>query len=228
MNSPTFSFEQGLWEKGFKHICGVDEVGRGSFAGPVFAGAVVFAPFSSFQFPIFNKFSKRILINDSKRLTAKQREAAASWIKENAIGWGVGSASVGQINRLGIKKATEVAYRRAIRGVDVLVSNIEYLLIDAFYIPNVRGLGRGKQLPIVKGDNLSFTIAAASIIAKVARDEYMSELGKQAEYRNYYWGKNKGYGTRDHRTAINCNGATVHHRTQFINNYLPDSKSRRN
>lgn len=213
MNLPDFSFEKELWEKGYKIVCGVDEVGRGSFAGPVFAGAVVFAPILNSQFSIFNE----VTINDSKKLSEKQRLKASFWIKENALTWGLGAASVSQINKLGIKKATEVAFRNAIKACNEL---IDFLLVDAFYVPNTKGLAKKSQTPIVKGDSLSFSIAAASILAKVERDLFMEKLGKKNIYQKYEWCKNKGYGTKAHREAIKKHGITKHHRDLFVRNLI--------
>lgn len=205
MNFPSFLYEKKLWKKDFKNVAGVDEVGRGSFAGPVVAGVV------SFPKDIEKIDLKGVVINDSKKLTPKQREKAEVWIKENALFWAVGKASVNQINRLGIVKATQIAFRKAISK-----NRTDFLLIDAFYIPYVKGLRRKNQLAIVKGDTESMSIAAASIIAKVYRDKLMTDLAKQAKYKKYKWDQNKGYGTLDHRSAIRKYGATVLHRKDFI------------
>lgn len=211
MTLPDFSFEKKLWKKGFKNVCGVDEVGRGCFAGPVFAGAVVFTSDSVFDLP------KGIKINDSKKLTELQRKTSAKWIKENCSYWGVGSSSVSEINKLGIKKATEIAFKKAIKACHDL---IDFLLVDAFYIPNVLGLDKNSQMPIVKGDSLSFSIAAASILAKVERDFFMDTLAQGKKYQKYEWHKNKGYGTKSHREAIEKYGITEHHRKLFVRNLI--------
>ncbi|HUC94666.1 MAG TPA: ribonuclease HII [Candidatus Saccharimonadales bacterium] len=224
MTLPDFSFERKLYKKGYRIIAGVDEVGRGCFAGPVVAAAVAFAPNSNFQIPISNQFSKKIIINDSKKLSPKQREIADKWIRKNALAWGVGSANVGQINRLGIKKASEIAFRKAIKTCGV---EINYLLIDAFFIPYVRGLRRKNQKPIIKGDTKSVSIAAASIIAKVYRDKLMTDLGKKPKYRKYKWVRNKGYGTLEHRKAIKKYGLTRQHRKQFVETWINNSSSSR-
>ena len=208
MKLPNFSFERKLWEKGYKVIAGVDEVGRGAFAGPVVAGAVVFAP--NFR---FRALDSKLRINDSKKLTPKQREKAEIWIKENALCWGIGEASVGQINRLGIKKASEIAFRKAISK-----TKPDFLLIDAFYIPYVKGLRRRNQLAIVNGDEKSFSIAAASIIAKVYRDGLMRKLGQR--YARYHWGDNKGYGTKKHQAALKRYGVTKLHRKLFVRSFV--------
>lgn len=254
MDLPDFSNEHKLHKQGYKLIAGVDEVGRGCFAGAVVAAAVAFAP-------NFNEFSKGIIINDSKKLSAKQREVADKWIRKNAISFGIGQASVAQINRLGIKKTTEIAFRKAIDETSKKLedgilkrdnevrklksedrsfksrpsnvnfhnptsnfkrqsSRIDYLLIDAFYIPYVKGLRRKNQKAIIKGDTKSISIAAASIVAKVYRDKLMTALSKKAMYRKYKWYKNKGYGTKEHQEMIRKHGVSNLHRRQFVQTFL--------
>lgn len=212
MTLPDFSFEKTLWEKGYKTVCGVDEVGRGSFAGPVFAGAVVFSPMLNAKFQMPN-----VVVNDSKKLSEEQRTKASVWIKENSLAWGVGMASVLQINKLGIKKATEIAFRNAIKACGAL---IDFLLVDAFYVPNIKGLSGPFQKPIIKGDTKSFSIAASSIIAKVERDLYMQNLSGEPAFSVFDWKNNKGYGTKTHREALAKHGSTIHHRSKFIEKYL--------
>ena len=205
---PNFYFEKKYWKQGFKLVAGADEVGRGSFAGPVVAACVVYLPEISkpkFQLP------NRIRINDSKKLTPKQRKEAEVWIKDNALSWGIGETSASLINRIGMGKATKIAFRRAIKATK---SKLDFLLIDAFFIPYVRGLRRKNQKAIVNGDEKSFTIAAASIIAKVYRDNLMRGLSEK--YPNFGWERNKGYGTLEHRRAIKKYGPTRLHRKDFI------------
>jgi ribonuclease HII len=258
MDYPNFNFERRLIRKGYKNIAGVDEVGRGCFAGPIVAGCVIFSihqalslaqagPVGSsslstsslklagaqrdslrFRHPPKSKLQipDSILINDSKQLTPKQREKANDWIRKNALAVGIGQASVAQINRLGIKKASEIAFRKAIKNAGGSISGIQYLLVDAFYIPYVKGLRRKNQLPIVKGDTKSFSIAAASIVAKVHRDRLMINLSRRSKYKSYHWNKNKGYGTWEHRKAIKKNGMTQQHRKQFVETWLKNLKSR--
>lgn len=185
----------------------MDEVGRGSFAGPVVAGTVAFSP----------DLKVGVKINDSKKLTPRQREIANKWIKNNALAWGIGEAGVGKINKFGIKKATEIAFRKAINNCK---PEINFLLIDAFFVPYVRGLRRKNQLPIINGDEKSLSIAAASIIAKVYRDNLMASLAKKPKYRKYKWQKNKGYGTKEHQKAIRRYGVTKLHRKLFVRNYI--------
>ena len=209
MTSPDWKYEGKMWKRGFSLTAGIDEVGRGSFAGPVVAGCVVFS--DETQIPV------EIRINDSKKLTEIQRNKASEWIWKNAHAVGVGKASVTQINKLGIKKASEIAFRKSIVNSKV---KVDHLLIDAFYIPYVRGLRRKNQLAIVKGDSKSFSIAAASIIAKVYRDELMTKLSRLSRYKKYGWGENKGYGTQRHRQAIKKYGSTSKHRKQFVESSL--------
>ena len=218
---PNFGYEKEIWNKGYKLIAGVDEVGRGCFAGPVAAGCVIFN--KQIGHSVISKYANEgIIINDSKKMSAKQRGVADRWIRKNAAGYGVGSASVFQINKFGIKKATEIAFRKAI--VNCLPSaggklKIDHLLIDAFYIPYVKGLRRKNQLAIVKGDTKSISIAAASIVAKVYRDKLMTALAKDKGYKKYKWHKNKGYGTKEHRQAIKRYGITKLHRKKFVQTY---------
>ena len=234
---PTFIYEKQIWKRGYRYIAGIDEVGRGCFAGPVVAGAVAFAPnykqVQSSKFKIQNYDSKlKIIINDSKRLSKKQRGLSSIWIKENCLAWGIGEASASTINRLGIVKATEIAFRKAIKETNErlnkqkTISNkqnsatIDYLLIDAFYIPQVRGLRRKNQKAVIKGDSKSISIAAASIIAKVYRDQLMEKIGARQRYKRYDWCSNKGYGTKKHLEAIKKHGTNGYHRKQFVETYL--------
>ena len=209
---PGFTYEKKLWRRNFKIVAGADEVGRGCFAGPVVAGAVAFRANSRFLIKDI-----RVRINDSKKLTAKQREETSFWIKRNAICYGIGLASVSQINKLGIKKASEIAFRKAIKNSQ---KRINYLLVDAFYVPFIKGLRRKNQLAIVHGDEKSFSIAAASIIAKVYRDKLMINLGLKSEYKKYFWYENKGYGTKKHRNEIIKSGITSQHRKQYVESFL--------
>ncbi len=231
MEYPNFSFEKKFWKKGLKNIAGVDEVGRGCFSGPVVTGCVIFK--EGTQIP------KDIIIDDSKNVRPRKREKASFWIKENTLAWGIGEAPASLINRIGMGKATKVAFRRAIRDArKKLSSPIDFLLIDAFFIPYIPGLparrrkdkkGRyikkinGRQLAIVNGDAKSISIAAASIIAKVERDKFMLSLSKRPKFKKYGWGRNKGYGTREHQAAIKKYGQTRYHRKSFIETWLTKS-----
>lgn len=201
-------FEKQLFEKGFTKIAGADEVGRGCLAGDVYTGVVFIDSLPS-------KIPEKIIIRDSKKMTAKQRLESSKWIKDNFL-WAIGIASVEEINEYGIVGATNKAYRRAIKKINL---EIEHLLTDAFYIPDIKDLDKEKQTPIIKGDNQSFLIASASIIAKVERDAYMTQISQKDQYRVYLWDKNKGYGTLEHRNAIKEFGITRLHREKFVSNY---------
>lgn len=228
MKLPNFSFENKVWKKRYKYIAGIDEVGRGGFAGPVVAGAVVFNKGI--------KIPKEIEINDSKKLTYKKRKIAGSWIRKNAVSWGIGEVAVTVINKKGMGNATKMAFRRAVASANRKVGNkIDFLLIDAFYLPYAKGFpatpkkqrkngkifnGRSRQLAIVNGDEKSMSIAAASIIAKVYRDSLMERLGRNPRYKRYKWAKNKGYATKEHQDAIKTYGITRHHRKTFVKTWL--------
>lgn len=241
---PNFNYEKKLWRMKFEYIGGIDEVGRGCFAGPVVAGVVVFRAGPEFRSPVLDAWGNEVFINDSKKLTPDRRKKASVWIKKNALCWGVGEASSFLINRTGIVKATRVAMRRAVASANqkLLDKNIEYLLLDAFYLPFIRGLpknrdkkikgvkrqkdgfsvinSKSKQLAIIKGDQKSLSIAAGSIIAKVYRDSLMERIGKRSFYRKYDWVNNKGYASKKHREAIRKYGITKYHRKQFVRTYL--------
>lgn len=211
MKFPNFSFEKRKWKKDFKFVAGVDEVGRGSFAGPVVAGCVVFERKT--------EIPDSVKINDSKKLRPLERRRASKWVKENALTWGIGEAPVSVINRLGMAKATKMAFRRAIDDANKrLGKRIDFLLIDAFFIPYVRGLRRKNQQAIINGDEKSFSIAAASIVAKVERDREMLRFSRK--YSKYGWGRNKGYGTRQHQEALKKYGTTRHHRKTFVSRFI--------
>lgn len=191
MTLPNLSFERKDYKLGYATVAGADEVGRGSFAGPVVAGCVVLG----------KRICSQVIpvkIDDSKKLTSGQREIADVWIRKNALRFGIGVGSVSQINRLGIKKATEIAFRKAIKDC----GGVDFLLVDAFNIPFVKGLRRKNQEAIVHGDTKSVSIAAASIIAKVYRDKLMIKLSEDKRFKKYLWQKNKGYGTKQHGEAI--------------------------
>ncbi len=193
----NFSIEQSLWSSGLQMICGIDEVGRGCFAGPVVAGAVIF--------PSNSKLIEGIA--DSKLLNPDKRKDLEARIKNHALGWSIGEISVETINQVGIGEATQQAFTKAVEGLKVIA---DYFLIDAFY---VKSLDKLKQKPIVGGDRISASIAAASIIAKVYRDSLMEKLHLQMP--NYGFDKHKGYGTSLHRQMIKKFGLSDLHRKSF-------------
>ncbi len=197
MVNPTLNLEKKLWNSGYSMVCGIDEVGRGSFAGPVCVGAVIFPK------------DCQLLdgIADSKLLRPRQREKVAEQIKECAISWSVAEVDVSNINKFGIGKATQMAMRKAIK---LLAKNPDFILIDAFYIKH---LNRKRQKAVKDGDTICASIAAASIIAKVYRDKLMRRLSKK--YPQYGFGKHKGYGTEFHQQALKKYGLSKIHRTSF-------------
>ncbi len=181
---PNLRIEQDLWHKGYKLVCGIDEVGRGCFAGPVVVGAVVFS-----QDCIIPQG-----VADSKLLKPKQREKLAIAIQECALFWAVAEINVPIINKYGIGKATQMAFRKVVKSLE---KSPDYILIDAFYIKH---LNRKKQAAIKDGDKVCVSISAASIIAKVYRDRLMKSLHKK--YPQYGFAKHKGYGTKLHQELI--------------------------
>lgn len=194
---PTFTYEQNLWNQGLKFIAGVDEVGRGAFAGPVVTGAVIF--------PRDVRLPQGI--TDSKLLSPQKREYFAQIIQEQALAYSIAEISVEVINRIGVGKATQQAFHEAVFSLSQLP---EHILIDAFYI---QSMDKNIQTPIIKGDQLSLSIAAASIIAKVYRDELMRKVSE--EFGVYDFKTNKGYGTKSHRGMISQHGLCPLHRTSF-------------
>lgn len=192
MNIPDFSFEDNC---GIARVCGIDEAGRGPWAGPVVAGAV-----------ILNSEHIPDGLNDSKKLTAKRRDALFDVISETAL-VGVGVASVQEIDEINILQATFLAMRRA---AEALPQRPSFALIDGNKIPP--HLICDAQA-IVKGDGRSLSIAAASIIAKVTRDRIMVTLAQQ--FPGYGWERNAGYGVKAHQEGLNRLGVTPHHRVSF-------------
>jgi ribonuclease HII len=197
MNLPTFQYELPLWNAGHTYVAGVDEVGRGCFAGPVVAAAVILSK----DFPLEHK------LNDSKKLTAKRRKELDVVIRERALAYSISEISVPIINEVGIGRAAQQAFHKAVTSLDPLP---EHILIDAFPITTI---SREQQTPIIRGDQISVTIAAASIIAKVFRDALMEKLSEK--YAVYDFMTNKGYGTKKHREAIQIHGLSDLHRTSF-------------
>ena len=201
------AYETDALSRGFRCIAGVDEVGRGPLAGPVVAAAVVFDPGA------FNPD-----IKDSKLLTARKRERLADWIKEQSASWAVGVADSQEIDRFNILRASLLAMARAVRG---LVVTPDYLMIDGPYgIPAASLLENRDPLTALPaqrtlkgGDRLCFSIAAASIIAKVARDRMMVEF--DALYPEYGFASHKGYRSRRHSTALDRHGPCPIHRRSF-------------
>ena len=186
----------------FSYICGIDEVGRGPLAGPVVAGAV-----------ILPKDCDILYLNDSKQLSEKKREELYALIMEKALATGLGVVSPERIDEINILQATYEAMRQAIGK---LKRQPQLLLNDAVTIPGVSI----KQVPIIKGDAKSISIAAASIIAKVTRDRMMVEYDRT--YPQYGFASNKGYGAKAHIEAIKKFGPTPIHRRSFIGNFVSE------
>ena len=195
-------YENELYAKGYTTICGVDEAGRGPLAGPVCAGAV-----------ILKKGQVIEGVNDSKKLSEKKREKLFDVIKEEAVAYGIGWASVEEIEEINILNAAMLAMKRA---VEQLAIKPDYALIDGNKTPELEI----PSLAIVKGDSLSESIAAASILAKVSRDRLLLELAK--DYPEYHFEKHKGYGTKLHREMILKYGPCEIHRPSFLKKILAE------
>ena len=184
----------------YGYICGIDEVGRGPLAGPVVAGAV-----------ILPKDEKILYLNDSKKLSEKKREELYDVIMEKAIATGIGIVSPARIDEINILQATYEAMRMAIKNLQV---EPNLLLNDAVTIPEITI----PQVPIIKGDAKSVSIAAASIIAKVTRDRLMVEY--DSVLPGYGFAGNKGYGSAEHISSLKKMGPTPIHRKSFIKNFV--------
>lgn len=194
-----WEIEQSLYDQGFQVVCGVDEAGRGPLAGPVCAASVILP--SGLEIPG---------LNDSKKLTDKKRRELMPIIKEQAIAWGIGFATHEEIDEINILQATFLAMERALAQLAV---KADIALIDG---------NREKDfgLPVktvVKGDSLSANIAAASVLAKVTRDDLMVEMA--AEYPQYGFEIHKGYGTKAHYAALTQYGASPIHRMSFLKKF---------
>ncbi len=194
-----WSIEQTLYRQGYTSVCGIDEAGRGPLAGPVCAAAVILPPYIDIPG-----------LNDSKKLTDKRRRELVPVIKEQATAYGIAFASHEEIDEINILQATFLAMERALAQLD---GKADFALIDG---------NRQKEfgLPVetvVKGDSLSASIAAASVLAKVTRDEYMEEMAKQ--YPQYGFEIHKGYGTKAHYQALRTYGHSPIHRLSFLKKF---------
>jgi ribonuclease HII len=197
--APNLDFETVLWARGLKKIGGIDEAGRGAWAGPVFAAVLVLPDCPGLE-PLLKG------VRDSKQMTPSQREHWAEKLKEEAAGWGVGQASSLEIDSIGILPATILAARRALAS---LPFSPDHLLIDYIALPEVSI----PQTCLVKGDRRVLSIAGASILAKTARDAAMHAL--DAEYPGYGLARHKGYGTAAHLAALQSLGPVPIHRFSF-------------
>lgn len=188
------AYETALHDRGFKLVAGFDEAGRGPLAGPVVTAGVIFAPGVVIEG-----------VYDSKKLSARRREYLYSLICEKALAWAVNVTDNTVIDRVNILEATRLSMSLSCNDLSV---SPEFILTDAVVFPSSIPLE-----PIVKGDQKSFTVAAASILAKVTRDRIMDRL--HAEHPQYGWDTNRGYPTRFHRRAVMLHGFTPYHRRSF-------------
>jgi ribonuclease HII len=195
-----FALETELWSAGYRAIAGVDEVGRGPWAGPVVAAAVILPPDPDALAPLFGQ------VDDSKRLAPSQRERLFNPIQQLALATGVGCVEASGIDRVGIAAATREAMRQALAALAV---QPDFVLLDYLTLPDLPLPQRG----VPHGDALSLSIAAASIVAKVTRDRWMAE--QEAIYPGYGFARHKGYGTAEHRAALMRLGPCALHRLSF-------------
>ncbi len=195
----NLEIETDLWSKNIINICGIDEVGRGCLAGPVYSAAVVLDQKTNFGSKDFNQ------INDSKKLSEKKREKLFDYIIDISI-FGIGICTVEEIDHLGIQQAVKVSMIRAVESLEI---QPDHLLID-----NMKLDLDIPQTSIIKGDQISKSISSASIIAKVSRDNLMKNQISN-NYPMYKFEKNKGYGTKEHMDAIKTFGITKQHRKSF-------------
>lgn len=193
-----FLYEKEAAQKGYSAVCGIDEAGRGPLAGPVFAAAVILP--AEVEIPG---------LNDSKKLTAKKREALFPLIQEKAVSWSVAFATESEIDEINILQATYLAMRRACEGLSIPA---DYALVDGNRMPPLQIPGE----TVVKGDAQCASIAAASILAKVSRDRLLREWDEL--YPAYGFSKHKGYGTKAHYEAIAKYGILPIHRKSFLKN----------
>ncbi|MFH1833164.1 MAG: ribonuclease HII [Candidatus Levyibacteriota bacterium] len=214
MTKPDFKKEKKLWKKGYS-VIGIDEVGRGAFAGPLVVGGVVFK----------NDVDKTSIdgINDSKLIKPKRRKYLSKKIREISFCTSTVTIPVSVINKQGIGNATSIGFRKVVSKLinSLKIENLKlkipkqniFVLVDGFHVKYIRGVGLKNQEAIIKGDQKSISIAAASIIAKVHRDKLMKKLHKK--YPLYGFAKHKGYGTKEHQKAIKKYGLSKLHRKSF-------------
>ncbi len=200
MQLPHLDEESILWQKGKQAVVGIDEVGRGCLAGPVVAAAVLLPPFCDILSGV----------RDSKTLSLSKRENLFEKIKAQARAIGVGEASVEEINQLNILHATYLAMHRALLEIKK-TSLCDFVLIDGSALKTTLDFGEHRTL--VGGDGSSYSIACASIIAKVTRDRFMRDLA--VSYPYYGWEKNAGYGTKQHLAGLETYGVSPWHRTEY-------------
>jgi len=222
---PHFYHEIALWEQSIEYVVGMDEVGRGAFAGPVVVGAVVF-PKDFHQLGLRRQLRD---VRDSKALDPATRILLARKIRQHTRHWAVGAVPANVIDQIGMTRALQMAARQALGRLSATTNNQQstnnltghHILTDAnllkksLFSPNVTEL--------VHGDAVCFSIASASILAKVWRDEYMRRLAHdrhQSHLKIYHWHQNAGYGTRYHQQVIRLYGPTPYHRLGFLKNLI--------
>ena len=198
-DSPDLNFERALWSQGVQYVAGIDEAGRGALAGPVAAGVVILPARQDLPAQLSG-------VRDSKQMTPDQRAEWARNLRLIALAWGVGLASASEIDALGIVPATRLAAQRALRQLSI---QPEHLLLDFLQLPQVSL----PQTSLVKGDERSLSIAAASILAKTSRDALLCDFERQ--YPGYGFASHKGYGTVAHRQAMQRLGLSPIHRRSF-------------
>ena len=197
--APNLEFESALWQQNLRLAAGLDEAGRGAWAGPVAAAAVIL--------PVNTEITEKLTgVRDSKELTPLERERLADRIQIYALAYATGLASAEEIDTIGILPATRIAMTRALAGLGQIP---DHLLIDALFLPDLSI----PQTSLIKGDKRSLSIAAASILAKTARDALMRAFDH--EYPQYGFARHKGYGTRVHRESIERVGPCAIHRMSF-------------
>lgn len=196
---PSLKYERAFWSRGLELVVGLDEVGRGAWAGPVVAGATIL--------PRLKRVPRALArVRDSKLLSPEQRETLVEPIRECALAYAIGLATHAEIDEFGIVHATRLAMKRAIDQLSALPNA---LLIDALKLSEIEL----PQRAIIRGDQLSLSIACASILAKIARDRMMVELDEVVP--GYAFAQHKGYGTAQHRAALERLGASAEHRASF-------------
>lgn len=204
LRTASLRYEAQFQAAGYSGIVGLDEVGRGAWAGPVAAAAVTF--------PLASERTRQQLrgVRDSKLMSAVERERAAVAIRECARAWGLGSASAAEVDARGLLAATLLAMARALAALRRAGGSVDCLLVDALVLPEERGLA---QVSLLQGDRRSLSIAAASVLAKTWRDALMRE--QDARFPRYGFAQHKGYGTPQHRDALARFGPCTLHRKSY-------------
>lgn len=199
----SLEYEKELYARGFRLIAGLDEAGRGAWAGPVAAAAVIL--------PLDREDLSEVLagVIDSKQLDAQQRQSLAATIKSVALDWAVGRTASFEVDKEGIVVATQLAMERALRKLTLVP---DYLLTDYVGVLDT-AMPEDRQMRLIKGDEKSLSIAAASILAKVERDAFM--LGLDEQYPEYGFARHKGYGTQEHKLNLSAHGPCSAHRGSF-------------